>query len=228
MMLELVHRTSSVKSPIELARASIPSASEKELGVLERHAETAAFDRLITGHRDVCMKWAWLIMHNESEAQDAVQNAFRKAFQCRDQFKNSGTFAAWLHRIVKNECLMRLRKEKKRVFCLPRQPDRIKHSAGAGWFGYESGRPVWPARSRERAAQRDVAHAAPLSKCHDALRQGAAVDASCGKAARSFGPGREVQATACQERVVLPAWKACGRKGPGTLLENAVYSRTAS
>src|SRR5215469_8244298 len=107
----------SVKPSIELAISSIPSASAKELGQLERYTERAAFDRLIARHRDVCMRWAWAIMRNQSDAEDAIQNAFRKAFQCRDQFKNRGTFAAWLHRIVKNECLMRLRKEK-HTYCV--------------------------------------------------------------------------------------------------------------
>lgn len=51
-------------------------------------------------------------MHDRSDAEDAVQSAFRKAFQHREQFQGNGRFVAWLGRIVKNECLMRICKER--------------------------------------------------------------------------------------------------------------------
>lgn len=40
-----------------------------------------------------------------AEAEDALQEAFIKAFQKIDQFKGDVTFGAWLKRIVVNKCL---------------------------------------------------------------------------------------------------------------------------
>src|SRR5579862_2595262 len=84
----------------------------KEPSPLVRNADIDAFDELIQRHRGACVKRATLIVHNLSDAEDAVQSAFRKAFQYREQFQGNGCFAAWLGRIVENECLMRIRKER--------------------------------------------------------------------------------------------------------------------
>lgn len=42
---------------------------------------------------------------NEDDAEDAVQEAFIKAFQNLEQFSGEVTFGAWLKRIVINQCL---------------------------------------------------------------------------------------------------------------------------
>jgi len=56
------------------------------------------------------------MMRNRSDAEDEVQNTFWKAFQRIEQFRGEGTFAAWLSRIVENQCLMRIRVERQLRF----------------------------------------------------------------------------------------------------------------
>ena len=83
-----------------------------EPSALAPSVDGVSFEELTERHRDRCMKRALLILRNMDDAEDAVQSAFRKAFQHRDQFHGNGALAAWLGRIVENECLMRLRKQR--------------------------------------------------------------------------------------------------------------------
>jgi RNA polymerase sigma-70 factor (ECF subfamily) len=45
-----------------------------------------------------------------------VQNACWKAFERLAQFRGEGSFAAWLSRIVENQCLMRIREDRQARF----------------------------------------------------------------------------------------------------------------
>jgi RNA polymerase sigma factor (sigma-70 family) len=45
----------------------------------------------------------------EEDCADAVQDAFLSAFRSLHRFQGNSTLATWLHRIVVNVCLMRLR-----------------------------------------------------------------------------------------------------------------------
>jgi RNA polymerase sigma-70 factor, ECF subfamily len=48
----------------------------------------------------------------EHEANDAVQDAFLSAFGSLHRFEGNSALGTWLHRIVVNACLMRLRRHK--------------------------------------------------------------------------------------------------------------------
>src|SRR5712675_616064 len=69
------------------------SPNRDERPALARNPDGAAFDELIQRHRDTCLRGALQIMRNRSDAEDAVQSAFRKAFQHLEQFQGTGTFA---------------------------------------------------------------------------------------------------------------------------------------
>lgn len=47
---------------------------------------------------------------DEDEAHDAVQEAFIRAYEHRDSFRGAARLSTWLHRIVVNCCISRLRK----------------------------------------------------------------------------------------------------------------------
>jgi RNA polymerase sigma-70 factor (ECF subfamily) len=91
-------------------------ATEEELVAAARTGDIRAFGELIQRHRTACLKRAMLMIRNRSDAEDEVQNAFWKAFQRLEQFRGEGTFAAWLNRIVENQCLMRIREERNSRF----------------------------------------------------------------------------------------------------------------
>jgi len=85
------------------------TSSEQSLVARAKNGNKEAFGELIQRHRSACLKRAMLMIRNRSDAEDEVQNAFWKAFQRLDQFRGEGSFAAWLNRIVENQCLMRIR-----------------------------------------------------------------------------------------------------------------------
>jgi RNA polymerase sigma-70 factor (ECF subfamily) len=92
------------------------AATEESLVAAARNGDVRAFGELIQRHRSACLKRAMLMIRNRSDAEDEVQNAFWKAFQRLEQFRGEGTFAAWLNRIVENQCLMRIREERNSRF----------------------------------------------------------------------------------------------------------------
>src|SRR5215475_8464829 len=97
-------------------------AKEEDLVDSARNGDIRAFGELIQRHRGECMKRAMLMIRNRSDAEDEVQNAFWKAFLRLGQFRGDGPFAAWLSRIVENQCLMRIREERNARFVYLDEP----------------------------------------------------------------------------------------------------------
>jgi RNA polymerase sigma-70 factor (ECF subfamily) len=52
-------------------------------------------------------------LRHHAQTEDAMQNAYLKAFQNLSQFQGRSSFATWLTRIMINECLMMLRVQKR-------------------------------------------------------------------------------------------------------------------
>jgi RNA polymerase sigma-70 factor (ECF subfamily) len=49
------------------------------------------------------------LLRSEEDSADALQDAFLSAFRSLDNFEGNSTLGTWLHRIVVNVCLMRMR-----------------------------------------------------------------------------------------------------------------------
>jgi RNA polymerase sigma-70 factor (ECF subfamily) len=54
------------------------------------------------------------ILRNEDDARDAVQTAYLAAFRSLDRFEGGSRLSTWLHRIVVNAALMKIRSRKRR------------------------------------------------------------------------------------------------------------------
>jgi RNA polymerase sigma-70 factor, ECF subfamily len=98
------------------AEAGAEAGNEQALVAAARNGDAVAFGELIERHRKECLKRAMMMIRNRSDAEDEVQNAFCKAFQRLDQFRGEGPFAAWLGRILENQCLMRIREARNSRF----------------------------------------------------------------------------------------------------------------
>ena len=97
--------------------SNVDSISEDEkLVEMARLGDRTAFNALIQKYYTTCLKRATFMIRNRSDAEDEVQNACWKAFQRLEQYRGEGTFSAWLSRIVENQCLMRIREERKSSF----------------------------------------------------------------------------------------------------------------
>jgi RNA polymerase sigma-70 factor (ECF subfamily) len=68
-----------------------------------------AFETLVRSHAGRLLRVARRFLPVEEDARDAVQDAFVSAFRSIDRFEAGSTLSTWLHRIVVNSSLMKLR-----------------------------------------------------------------------------------------------------------------------
>jgi len=85
-------------------------ASDAEL--LRRHVagDSDAFGELFRRHRDRLWAVALRTVCDPEEAADALQDAMISAFRRAADFRGDSAVTTWLHRIVVNACLDRLRR----------------------------------------------------------------------------------------------------------------------
>jgi len=72
-----------------------------------------AFETLVRTHTPVLLRVARRFMHSEEDARDALQDAYVSAFRSIDSFAANAQLSTWLHRIVINACLMKLRTQRR-------------------------------------------------------------------------------------------------------------------
>ena len=121
-------------------RESAPRQSEStrpagEVSLAEACAggELGAFEQLYQLHGARMKSVAWNLLGNETDAEDAVQEAFLKAYRGRGNFQGQASLATWLHRIVVNTCLDARRRAKRHPedeAIEPETPDALHPSSG--------------------------------------------------------------------------------------------------
>jgi RNA polymerase sigma-70 factor (ECF subfamily) len=90
--------------------------TDRELVNMARAGNRDAFGLLTQRHWKHCVRVAWLYVRNDGEAEDQSQNAILKAYKRLDQYKGDAEFSTWLGRIVANECLMLMRRQRRSRF----------------------------------------------------------------------------------------------------------------
>jgi len=103
-----------------------------DVALLEAHrdGDPDAFGVLFTRHRDRLWAVALRTTGNPEDAADALQEAMISAFRRADSFRGDALVTTWLHRIVVNACLDRLRRNKVRA--AQPLPDDLEEYAGRG------------------------------------------------------------------------------------------------
>jgi RNA polymerase sigma-70 factor, ECF subfamily len=74
--------------------------------------DVAAFEQLVKRYDRKLLRVAQSITHNREDSQDAVQEAFLKAYENLSAFREDSKFSTWLFRITVNQSLMKLRKQR--------------------------------------------------------------------------------------------------------------------
>jgi RNA polymerase sigma-70 factor (ECF subfamily) len=77
-----------------------------------KSGDAAAFEQLVKKYDRKLLRIAQSVTHNREDSQDAVQEAFLKAFQNLAEFREDSQFSTWLIRITLNQSLMKLRKQR--------------------------------------------------------------------------------------------------------------------
>ena len=90
------------------------STSDAELLRAHVAGDPDAFATLVRRHRDRLWAVALRTLGDREEAADAVQDALISAFRAADRFRGDSAVTTWLHRIVVNACLDRVRRAQAR------------------------------------------------------------------------------------------------------------------
>ena len=79
-----------------------------------RAQEEAACEELVRVHSGRLLSVARRMLRNEEDARDAVQEGFLSAFRAIQRFNGDCRLSTWLHRIVVNAALMKIRTRSRR------------------------------------------------------------------------------------------------------------------
>jgi len=94
----------------------LPSAIAREdehlLVAAAKSGDATAFEELVNRYERKIFRLTMNITRNREDAEDAMQDAFLKAYSHLNTFQGDSRFYTWLVRIAANEALMRLRKRR--------------------------------------------------------------------------------------------------------------------
>ncbi|MBX6749631.1 MAG: RNA polymerase sigma factor SigM [Micromonosporaceae bacterium] len=112
-----------------------------------------AFGELVRRHRDRLWAVALRTLGDREEAADALQEALISAYRAADRFRGDSAVTTWLHRIVVNACLDRVRRRQARpaVGLADLPPNR---EPVAALPDQDTAREVWAALAQLPAEQR--------------------------------------------------------------------------
>ncbi len=128
-------------------------ADEQALLARLRAGDGAAFEVLVRTHGPRMLAVAKRYLHEESDAQDALQDAFISVFKHIDKFQGNAALSTWLHSIVVRAALMKLRTYRSREQVsieelLPKFEGNFDHRVNCG--------PAWPGSLEGNAESREV------------------------------------------------------------------------
>ena len=89
------------------------ASDDLDLVHASKNGDVAAFEQLVKRYDRKLFRIAQHITHNREDSEDAVQEAFLKAFQHLGEFREDSKFSTWLIRITLNQSLMKLRKQRR-------------------------------------------------------------------------------------------------------------------
>ena len=106
-----------------LPRVGYADASDGELAQRVAKGDQAAFEAVMRRHNRALFRTARAILHDDAEAEDALQEAYLQAYRTMGSYRGEARLSTWLARVVANEALMRLRKRARRSTIMPLRPD---------------------------------------------------------------------------------------------------------
>jgi RNA polymerase sigma-70 factor (ECF subfamily) len=117
-----------------------------------RAGDDLAYERMVRSYMPRMLSVARRLLRSEEDARDAVQDAFLSAFRSIDRFEGNARISTWLHRIVVNASLMKLRTRR-------RKPERSIEELMPGFLedGHlEQPASEWAKPPDDQAAQRQL------------------------------------------------------------------------
>jgi RNA polymerase sigma-70 factor (ECF subfamily) len=101
-----------------IAPVATEEATDGELVARAAEGDGSAFELLMRRHNQLLFRTARSILRNDAEAEDALQDAYLRAWRALGSFRSQSRLSTWLVRIVTNEALGRLRRTRPQVIPL--------------------------------------------------------------------------------------------------------------
>jgi RNA polymerase sigma-70 factor (ECF subfamily) len=129
------------------------------------HGDARAFEQLMRSHNRMLFRTARAILRDDAEAEDALQEAYLRAYRSIGAFRGEAKLSTWLVRLVANEALAHRRKAARRAEIAPiRSGDVAEHE-----LELQEGSPDGPAEQAERGEVRRLLDA-KIDGLSDAFR----------------------------------------------------------
>ncbi|HUO34097.1 MAG TPA: sigma-70 family RNA polymerase sigma factor [Candidatus Acidoferrum sp.] len=103
--------------------SQVVKEDEPALVAAAKSGDLNAFDTLVNRYERKIFRLAQNITQNKEDAEDAMQEAFLKAFEHLGEFEGNSRFYTWLVRIAVNQALMKLRKRRPNQVSLDEEID---------------------------------------------------------------------------------------------------------
>src|SRR6202451_1835652 len=99
---------------VDLAQFAVRQVANDDLDLVHatKNGNVRACEQLVKRYDRKLLRIAQSVTHNREDSQDAVQEAFLKAYQNLAAFREDSQFSTWLIRITVNQSLMKLRKQR--------------------------------------------------------------------------------------------------------------------
>jgi RNA polymerase sigma-70 factor (ECF subfamily) len=92
------------------AAGGLAQLTDAELAALAAQGDALAFQHIMRRHNRLLFRTGRSILKDDDEAQDALQEAYLRAWRSLGTFRAEARLSTWLVRIVANEALGRLRR----------------------------------------------------------------------------------------------------------------------
>jgi RNA polymerase sigma-70 factor (ECF subfamily) len=104
-----VNSKDSGRSKLHRRKAFLEDFSETVLLKRAIGGDVGAFEELVRRTEDALYRLAMRYVHDESDAQEILQNSYLSAWRSLPTFEGRAQFGCWMHRITVNASLMLLR-----------------------------------------------------------------------------------------------------------------------
>ena len=116
---------------IEATGSQRSSDTDAELAARAANGDQPAFEAIMRRHNRLLFRTARSILKNDAETEDALQEAYLRAWRALASFRADSKLSTWLVRIVINESLGRLRRGGAQVIPLDTTIDLEEHQTEA-------------------------------------------------------------------------------------------------
>jgi RNA polymerase sigma-70 factor (ECF subfamily) len=87
---------------------------DRQIVQLIQDGHTESYSMLVRSYHRKVLGYCLSMLNNRTDAEEAAQDIFVKAYQALARFKGDSSFSTWLYRITANHCLDILRKRNRR------------------------------------------------------------------------------------------------------------------